>query len=251
MPWRALSSRRNSAATRGSWSIRPRRSISPIRLRTGCPTTLPNDRLGHLDARLERDRRVGEHAPDPLVGGDRRGGVELGPPRLDRVVTLGDLEGGLGVAARGRVAAGHQAARHQLFGPPTPDVRQELLDEPALALVGHRLADDLAGGEQREVGDLGPDVGDRAGLLGLDLGGGPDAHALELLAGRGDVRVARLLGDLLGTGQDVVRLAARLAERGDSRSASAFSRSRRACSASLRPCSIRDLAVGEHAPRPA
>ena len=92
---------------------------------------------------------------------------------------------------------------------------QELLDEPALALVGHRLADDLAGGEQGEVGDLGADLRDRAGLLGLDLGGRAVAQALELLAGRGDVRVARLLGDLLGAGQDLVRLAASLGERGD------------------------------------
>ena len=102
-----------------------------------------------------------------------------------------------------------------MFDPPDAGAAQELLDEPPLALVGHRLADDLAGGEQREVGDLGPDVGDRADLLRLDLRGRPDAHPLELLAGRGDVRVTRLLGDLLGTGQDLVRLAARLAERGD------------------------------------
>ena len=92
---------------------------------------------------------------------------------------------------------------------------EELLDEPALALVGHRLADDLARGEQGEVGDLGADLLDGAGLLGLDLGGGPDAQALELLAGRGDVRVTRLLGDLLGAGQDLVRLATSLGERGD------------------------------------
>ena len=42
-----------------------------------------------------------------------------------------------------------------------------------------------------------------------------DAQALELLAGRGDVRVTRLLGDLLGAGQDLVRLAASLGQRGD------------------------------------
>ena len=72
--------------------------------------------------------------------------------------------------------------------------------------------------------------------------GGPDAQALELLAGRGDIRVARLLGDLLGAGQDLVRLAAGLASV-VMRSCSAFSRSLRACSASLRPCSIFDLAL--------
>ena len=96
-----------------------------------------------------------------------------------------------------------------------PDLGEELLDQPALALVGHRLADDRAGGREGEVGDLAADLGDRALLLGLDLRGRPLAQPLELLAGRGDVRVARLLGDLLGAGQDVVRLATGLAERGD------------------------------------
>ena len=84
-----------------------------------------------------------------------------------------------------------------------------------MALVGHRLADDLAGREEGQVGHLGPDVRDGTRLLGLDLRGGPDAQALELLAGRRDVRVARLLGDLLGAGQDLVRLTAGLAKGGD------------------------------------
>ena len=107
------------------------------------------------------------------------------------------------------------SAGHQFFESADAGGLQELLDEPALAVVGHRLADDLAGGEQGEVGDLGADLRDRPGLLGLDLGGRADAQALELLARRGDVRVTRLLGDLLGAGQDLVRLAASLGERGD------------------------------------
>ena len=78
---------------------------------------------------------------------------------------------------------------------------------------------------QRQVGDLGPHVGEGALLLGLDLGGGLLAQALELRAGLGDVRVARLLGDLLGTGEDLVRLTACLGQRGR-RSCSALSRSR-------------------------
>ena len=89
---------------------------------------------------------------------------------------------------------------------------QELLDEPALAVVGHRLADDTAGGGEGEVGDLPAQLGDGARLLRLDLGGRAVAHPVELVAGRGDVRVARLLGDLLGAGQDVVRLAAGLGQ---------------------------------------
>ena len=78
-----------------------------------------------------------------------------------------------------------------------------------------RFADDAAGGRERQVGDLAAQLADGALLLRLDLRGRPDAHPLELLAGRGDVRVARLLGDLLGARQDVVRLAARLGQGGD------------------------------------
>jgi hypothetical protein len=84
-----------------------------------------------------------------------------------------------------------------------------------LTLVIHRLADHLAGGAEGEVGDLGANVRDRAGLLRLDLGQGTGSQALEFLARGGDVRVARLLGDLLGPRQDLVRFAACLGKRRD------------------------------------
>ena len=98
----------------------------------------------------------------------------------------------------------------------------------------------LPAASEGQVGDLGPDVRDGARLLGLDLGGGADPQAFELLAGRGDIGVARLLGDLLGAGQDVVRLAAGLAQRGDALGLGVLTIA--AClSASFRPCSIRSL----------
>ena len=78
-----------------------------------------------------------------------------------------------------------------------------------------RFADDRPAAREGQVGDLAAKLPDRALLLRLDVRGGPDAHALELLAGGGDVRVARLLGDLLGADQDVVRLAAGLRQGGD------------------------------------
>ena len=152
------------------------------------------------------------HAPAPCRSRSRRQHRVPSATSSIGLVAQGDLEGGLGVAAGGRRGSGHQPSNWRLG---RAGLGEELLDEPALALVRHRLADDLAGGGQGEVGDLRADLGDGPDLLGLDLGGGAHAHPLELLAGRGDVRVAGLLGDLLGAGQDLVRLAARLGQGGE------------------------------------
>ena len=70
----------------------------------------------------------------------------------------------------------------------------------------------LAGGLQGQVGDLGAKLTDRPDLLRLDIGGRAGAQALELLLGRGDVGVTRLLRDLLGARQDLVRLPASLGQ---------------------------------------
>ena len=109
MPCRSSSRRRNSAATRGSSSIRPRRSRSRTRFRTGPDDALPRVPGQHLRPVLERDRPGWPgHARAPVVGHDRGGGVELAPPGVERVVTHGHLEGGLGVAACAAVPSGHQ-----------------------------------------------------------------------------------------------------------------------------------------------
>src|SRR5712691_11340587 len=82
---------------------------------------------------------------------------------------------------------------------------EEFLDEASLAIVGHRLADDLAGRPEGQIRDLGAEIRDRPLLLRFELGARPGTDPLELLAGRGQVTLTRLLGDLLRPGQDVIR----------------------------------------------
>ena len=52
-------------------------------------------------------------------------------------------------------------------------IGEELLDEASLAGLGHRLAHDLAGREQRQVGHLGAEIGEGAVAFGDDIGGRP------------------------------------------------------------------------------
>src|SRR5258707_9567086 len=89
---------------------------------------------------------------------------------------------------------------------------QRLLDEAALVLLVERLARDLLGGEDRQVGDLVADLLDRAARLGLDVALGLLeqllALGLGLLHGRG-------FGGLAGlacAGDDLLRLLTRLRE---------------------------------------
>ena len=108
----------------------------------------------------------------------------------------------------------------------------------SLALPSHGLADDTAGRPEGEVGDLATHLGQGALLLALDLGDGLLAQPLELALRRGQLALAGLIGQLLGTLQDLVRLVPRLV-RVLRRSRAAWSRSWRAASASRRPCSTR------------
>ena len=75
-----------------------------------------------------------------------------------RPVAGRDLEGGLGVAARRGVAAGHQLARRRPRTPAPASARNSSTSRRWRS-VGHRLADDAAGGRQREVGDLAAQLG--------------------------------------------------------------------------------------------
>ena len=81
-----------------------------------------------------------------------------------------------------------------------------------MILLGEHAADDAARGRQREVGDLGADLLERAGGLGLDLL--PRllepalAVGLRLLLRTRELRV----GDLARLGEDLARLALRLAD---------------------------------------
>src|SRR5215204_4557169 len=212
MPWRWLSSRRNSAATRGSCSIRRRCNMSRIRLSTGRLTAFESafstsaSRSSRATAGLDSMRATRSSPSAAAAPSSSERQASTVPSRR----ATSKAASAYRRAAVSRPAISAPSVLRSVHGGPA----QELVDQPPLAGVGHRLADDLAGREEGQVGDFGPHVGDRTDLLGLDVGGGPDAHPLELLPGRGDVRIACLLGDLLGTGQDVIRLAARLAEGG-------------------------------------
>ena len=92
--------------------------------------------------------------------------------------------------------------------------RQELADQAALPLVSHGLAGDATGRGQREVGDLAPQFGDGALLLGVDLARRTLAQPFGLLARRAKVGVTVLLRDFWAR-RDVVRLLAGLGEGGD------------------------------------
>ena len=217
IPLRWSSRRRNSAATRGSCSIRPRRTRSRTRLRTGWLRSA-NTRSAASIRCSSGHRRVGERRPSARRPPRWRRRRRARDASLDGPVAEPDLEGGVRVAARRGVAAGHQlVASPAPREPPEPDAlpvsARNSSTRRRSRSVAHRLADDPAGSGQGEVGDLAAELADRALLLGVDLGRRALAQPLELGPRRGDVRVARLLGDLLGAGQDVVRLAAGLLER--------------------------------------
>src|ERR1044072_8998847 len=92
------------------------------------------------------------------------------------------------------------------------ELRQGVLDELALVVVGQRLARDLLGREDREVGDLVADLLARAPRLGLDLALGGLEHLFALAltrlqrGGLGGVR------GLAGAVEDLLGLLARLRE---------------------------------------
>ena len=139
MPCRRLSRRRNSAATRGSCSIRPRRSMSWMRLSGGRPATRAQKVVSTMRHGLERDGRVGERVSDGRLTDESRR-PPAPPPGIDRAVTLGDLEGRLRVATSGRNPVWPSVPRVADRG-----AAEELIDETPLALVRHRLTDDRAG----------------------------------------------------------------------------------------------------------
>ena len=99
-------------------------------------------------------------------------------------------------------------------GPAGGRIGEEVGDELALTVTRHRLADDATGGREREVGHLAPQLGDGALALRVDLARRAFAQAGDLLAGGGNLLLAGLRRDLLGTIEDVVGLAPGLLERG-------------------------------------
>ena len=115
---------------------------------------------------------------------------------------------------------------------------QELVHESTLAVAGHGLADDLAGGQQCQVGDLATDLAERPQALGVDLGDRLLPQPLDLGTGLGDTLVTCLVGGRWA--RTTISFASRRASaRIACRWSAAASRSRRAASASMSPCSMR------------
>ena len=87
---------------------------------------------------------------------------------------------------------------------------RKLLDQATLGRAVHLVAHELAGGLERELGDLAADLGHRPLLLGDDLLAGARRDLLGLGARIGQDLVPRVLGDLVGARDHLVRFLARL-----------------------------------------
>ena len=167
MPWRALSSRRNSAATVRQLMDPAAPEHQPIRLRTGLLTDLAEDGLAPSPSRDSSGAAgLASIRPTSLVGRDARGRVELGPPRLDRVVTHGHLEGGLGVAAWRPVSS---VGAISSSSRPTPAVLRNSSTRRRWRSSVIVSPTTLPAASRARSATSAADVGDRAGLLGLDL----------------------------------------------------------------------------------
>ena len=187
-----------------------------MRLSTGLLTDLAEDGLGHLGPRLERRRPGWPACARPRSSADdRRGRVELGAPRLDACRRAG----------RPRRRPRRSGARPCRGGPSAVAISSSTRRRRSVrrnSSTRRRWRSSVivspttlpAASRARSATSARTSAIARVFSASISRGR-PDAQALELLAGRGDIRVARLLGDLLGAGQDLVRLAAGLAERGD------------------------------------
>src|SRR6266496_999992 len=92
------------------------------------------------------------------------------------------------------------------------ELADRLVDQAPLVLVVERFARHLLGGEEAQLGNLGPDRFERAPRLGLDL-------ALRLLEAPLPVSLGLVfdallhrLADLTGLRENLLRLVARLAD---------------------------------------
>src|SRR5258706_3756141 len=195
------------------------------------------DLLSDGHALLERDRRVGEDALQLAGRRGRGGGLELLAPRIDRTVTQGDLERGVGVAARGGVASGHQ-----------------LLEPPAGPLVSARKSETRrfsrspvmvspttlpAARRARSATSL------RTSEMARTFSDSISAAARSRIRSR-SAFVAAMSASRVSWATFCARARISFASRrapssAPQRSHSALSRSRRACSASRSPSSIRAL----------
>ena len=235
------SSRRNSAATRGSCSIRPRLSRRSTRVQDR-PAERGEHLLRDIEPLIERNRRVGEHTLE-LVGRGRLGRrVELLAPRLDGAVAQGDLEGGVREAARGTVPASHQPLVLP-FGPELISVRNSATRRRSRSVFSVSPTTLLAAWRARSATSVRSSVIARCFSASISAAARSRIRSRSaLVAAISASRVSWAIFWALAR----ISLASRRAScRAAARSFSAFSRSRRACSASFSPCSIRVAALFE------
>ena len=123
------------------------------------------------------------------------------------VVAHGHLEGRLGVAARGRLSTSHQSDEPRTAEPS----RNSSTRRRSRSLVMVSPTTRPAACRARSATSARTSEMARAFSASISAAA-RCAQPLELFLGRGDVRVARLLGDLLGARQDLVRLTTSLGE---------------------------------------
>ena len=199
---------------RGSCSIRPRRTRSRDEVAGRLATRLPKTLLGDVDALSSGTAGLASDAataPSPTIA---RRAVSRSRRHASSVPSrVGDLERGFGVAARRRVAAWPSAGR-----------------APPVGRAGSRRGTPRRGGAARSSVMVSPTTlpaarrarsatSARSSAIARCFSASISAAARSRIRSSSSrvaamSRVARLLGDLLGARQDLVRLAARLGERG-------------------------------------
>ncbi len=214
MPRCALSRRRYSSLTRGS-----RRDPAALDEQVDEPQGAGWIRAARAAARHGQRAARRRHG---RVVDDRR---DLGPPRMSAAsrrssrqrsswsVSSATCEGGLGVAA-----GGGDRARHQLadLRPPVGESREEVGDQSALAVAGHRLADHATGGREREVGRPRTRSSAIARCFSASISAAARSRIRSSSSRVAAMSCSRLSArDPLGAVDDVVRLAAGLLERGE------------------------------------
>src|SRR5438094_9446153 len=92
------------------------------------------------------------------------------------------------------------------------ELRDRVVDQAPVVLVGQHLARDLRGGRERQLGDLAPDLLERALRLGRDLAPRLLDPALALFLGLLLHAALHRLRDLARLGEDLFRLVPRLSD---------------------------------------
>ena len=124
-------------------------------------------------------------------------------------------------------------------------MRQELLDETALALAGHRLADDADRPPEGEVGDLAADLGDGTLTFSASISAVARTRIRSSSARVAAISASRVSWATFWARARMSFASRRASVRAATRSCSALSRSRRAARRPSGPARCAP-AVGEH-----